>query len=115
VVDVVHLDEPQGRGPLWGTATADLNATLLAWSAGHVVAEHVNAERDVLLVVLAGSGAIELEGETVAVEAHDALVLPKGSRRRIVAGDGGIRYLTTHLRREGLRISSPAAAPPPAR
>jgi mannose-6-phosphate isomerase-like protein (cupin superfamily) len=110
MTDIVHLDEPQGRGPLWGTATADLNATLLAWPPGHEVAEHVNAERDVLLVVLAGDGAIELDGETVALGAHDALVVPAGSRRRIVAGDDGIRYLTAHLRREGLQVATRAGA-----
>ena len=32
----------------------ELNATLLAWSPGHEIAEHVNSERDVLMVVLEG-------------------------------------------------------------
>ena len=40
------------RDPLWSLASADLNATLLAWGAGEATPEHVNDERDVLLVVL---------------------------------------------------------------
>ena len=93
-----------GRGPLWGTATEDLNATLLAWRAGEGVAEHVNDERDVLLVVLAGSGTVVLDGVEHAVRAEHALVLPKRSRRSITAGDEGIRYLTIHLRRPALQL-----------
>jgi hypothetical protein len=49
---VVDLLSRTGIGPLWGMASMDLNATLLAWSPGHVVAEHVNGELDVLVVVV---------------------------------------------------------------
>ena len=59
VVDLTGLD---GDGPLWGIASADLNATLLAWPAGHQVAEHVNAEVDVLVVVVAGTGTASVDG-----------------------------------------------------
>jgi len=40
----------QGSGPVWGTASEDLNATLLSWQAGGGPPEHVNEERDVLVV-----------------------------------------------------------------
>ncbi|MGN6170262.1 MAG: hypothetical protein ACTHQQ_19140 [Solirubrobacteraceae bacterium] len=39
-------------GPVWGAASADLNATVLEWRPGNGPAEHVNEERDVLYVVL---------------------------------------------------------------
>ena len=65
----------------------------------------MNHERDVLLVVVDGSGAVEVDGEALAVGRADAVLLPKGARRRVVAGGGGIRYLSVHLRRGGLAIS----------
>jgi iron-sulfur cluster repair protein YtfE (RIC family) len=34
-------------GPIWGQASDDLNATLLAWGAGDGPGEHVNDEREV--------------------------------------------------------------------
>ncbi len=50
-------------GPVWGAASDDLNATLLEWPAGGGPAEHVNAERDVLYVVLAGTATLTVDGE----------------------------------------------------
>ena len=52
--EAVDLAAGAATGPLWGMASEELNATLLAWPAGHEVPEHVNAERDVLVVVLVG-------------------------------------------------------------
>jgi hypothetical protein len=43
VVDLLAL---VGRGPLWGTETVDLNATLLVWHANAAPPEHVNPELD---------------------------------------------------------------------
>ena len=60
-------------GPVWGAASADLNATMLEWPAGQGPAEHVNEERDVLYVVLAGSAALTVDG--------DARELRAGKRR----------------------------------
>jgi mannose-6-phosphate isomerase-like protein (cupin superfamily) len=91
-------------GPLWGTASADLNATLLAWPPGHAVAEHVNAERDVLLVVLEGSCTLVVDGEEQQLGAGEPVVIEQGRRRAIVAGAEGVRYLSVHRRRPPLRI-----------
>jgi hypothetical protein len=46
------------KGPLWGKASDDLNVTMLAWGRGSVTPEHVNGERDVLIVCLAGAGTV---------------------------------------------------------
>ena len=110
---VVDLMGPSGTGPLWGAQTDDLNATLLAWPAGGGPAEHVNSERDVLLVVLAGEANVRLDGADLLVRAGQALVVDKGRTRRISAGPEGVRYLAIHLRRGPLQISSarPAAQP----
>lgn len=101
---VVDLAAGTGRGPLWGTAAEDLNATLLAWDAGEGPPEHVNDERDVLYVLLEGGGTLSLDGETRVVRAPAAVLVEKGRSRRLEAGPGGLRYLTAHLKRPGLRI-----------
>jgi mannose-6-phosphate isomerase-like protein (cupin superfamily) len=104
VVEVVDLAVLEGVGPVWGVATEDLNATLLRWGAGEGVDEHVNAERDVLIVVIEGAGTLVVDGDDVELRANVAVVVPKGSQRSVRAGDGGLRYLSVHLRREGLAI-----------
>jgi mannose-6-phosphate isomerase-like protein (cupin superfamily) len=94
---------PDARGPVWGAATEDLNATLLVWPPGEGPGEHVNEERDVLYVVLAGRGTLRCDGEERALREGDAVVVvEKGSSRRLVAGPLGVRYLTAHIRRGGL-------------
>jgi quercetin dioxygenase-like cupin family protein len=100
---------PVRTGPLWGTETEDLNATLLAWAPGEGPAEHVNEERDVLIAVLAGGATVTIDGEPRLVREGDVVVVEKGRARRIAAGPGGVRYVTVHLRRPPLRI---APAPP---
>jgi quercetin dioxygenase-like cupin family protein len=104
-VSIVDVMAGEGRGPVWGDATDDLNLTLLAWPAGEGPPEHVNTERDVVFVVLEGSGHAMLDGVEHPVSAGHALVIPRGSRRGLTAGDEGIRYLSVHLRRGGLQIT----------
>jgi quercetin dioxygenase-like cupin family protein len=93
-------------GPVWGTESEDLNATILEWAAGEGPPEHVNDTRDVAVVVLAGAGELLLDGEPRPLAAGDVLVVPKGARRRFTAGPEGIRYATVHRRRAGLQIAS---------
>ena len=109
---VVDLLGPLGRGPLWGAETDDFNATLLVWGAGEGTPEHVNAECDVLMLVLAGSAAVTLDGDSHAVHTGDVVIVEKGRTRQIAAGAEGVRYLSVHLRRGPLRIASaPTEAP----
>jgi mannose-6-phosphate isomerase-like protein (cupin superfamily) len=102
-VDLMALS---GSGPLWGMASTDLNATLLAWPSGHAVAEHVNDELDVLLVVLGGHGRAIVDGEAHELAAGSALLVARGARRRIEAREGGLRYLSVHRRRGPLQIQA---------
>jgi len=104
VEGAVDLLSSSGTGPLWGMASTDLNATLLAWPPGHEVAEHVNAELDVLVTVLSGRGTVIIEGEPHDLAAGSAILVPRGTRRRIKAGDTGLRYLSVHRRRGPLQI-----------
>ena len=92
------------RGPVWGAASEDLNATILVWPAGEGPAEHVNDSRDVLYVVVDGSAELTVDGETNELSHGEALIVPKGARRALVAGPDGVRYATAHLRRPGLEI-----------
>lgn len=91
-------------GPVWGAASADLNATLLEWPGGEGPAEHVNDERDVLYVVLGGSARLTVDGEARELAAGEAVIVDKGARRALLAGPGGVRYLTAHTRRGGLEL-----------
>ena len=93
-------------GPVWGQASDDLNATLLAWPAGEGPAEHVNEERDVLVFVADGSLTVVVDEATHELGRADALIVPKGRRRRLTAGPDGVRYLSVHLRRPPLQIKS---------
>ena len=106
---VVDLGATEGDGPLWGTASDDLNVTMLGWGAGSSTPEHVNGERDVLIVGLAGSGTVQLEDRAYAFGDGQLLIIEKGCPRRIEAGPRGLRYLSVHLRRAGLQIASPPA------
>jgi quercetin dioxygenase-like cupin family protein len=69
----------------------------------------VNEERDVLLVVLAGSATLTIDGEARLVAAGEAIIIEKGRTRRIAAGPDGARYLSVHTRRGPLQIA-PAPA-----
>jgi mannose-6-phosphate isomerase-like protein (cupin superfamily) len=95
-----------GTGPLWGMASTDLNATLLAWPPAHEVAEHVNRELDVLVIVLGGHGTTMIDGETHDLAAGSAILIPRGTRRRITAGETGLRYVSVHRRRGPLQIQT---------
>jgi quercetin dioxygenase-like cupin family protein len=109
VTGIVDLAAGDGPGPVWGTASHDLNATLLVWPRGGGTPEHVNAERDVLVVVLDGSGTVTVDGVPSAIGAHQAVLIDRGASRRLEAGPDGIRYLSVHLRRAGLQVA-PAPA-----
>ena len=96
----------QGRGPVWGAESEDLNATVLAWSAGAGPSEHVNEERDVLLVVLHGRLVLRVDDDETELTEGETVIVAKGRRRKITAGERGVRYLSVHRRRPPLQIQS---------
>jgi quercetin dioxygenase-like cupin family protein len=96
---LVDLASHGGSGTLWGVATHDLNATLLTQEAGAATQEHVNDELDVLLVILAGSATVVVDGEALDARAGHLAIIPKGRSRRLVSGPEGVRYLSVHRRR----------------
>jgi quercetin dioxygenase-like cupin family protein len=93
------------QGALWSRETADLDVNVVAFPAGSGVAEHVNDEVDVLVVVIAGQGQAEISGRDHPLSAGVALVIPKGAPRSIHCTAGRLIYLTCHRRRARLTPS----------
>ncbi len=109
-MEIVDLTEVEGRGPAWGTASDELNATLLVWRSGEGQPTHVNAERDVALLVLEGAGTLVVDGGEHPLRAGTFAIVPAGSTRGVVAGPEGLRCLTVHRRRGGLQIAPRGAS-----
>jgi mannose-6-phosphate isomerase-like protein (cupin superfamily) len=101
----VDLLGPAGTGPLWGMASAELNATLLAWPPGHALVEDAALDLDVLLIVLQGSGTAKVDGREHALAAGSALLIERGRTRELHAGPDGLRYLSVHRRRGPLQLA----------
>ena len=97
VVDLVPAGP--GSGPYWGMQSDELNATALAWPAGHQIAAHVNDECEVMLVVLDGSARVIVSGVEHRLRADQLILIPRGCPRAIAAGPEGVRYLSAHVRR----------------
>ncbi len=95
----------EGSGPVWATESEELNATLLYWRAGEGPPEHINDERDVLVVVLAGSAIVSTDEDERELAVGEATIIAKGRRRKISAGREGVRYLSVHRRRPPLQIA----------
>ncbi|MEU4348064.1 hypothetical protein [Streptomyces sp. NPDC023838] len=102
---VAAAEEGQG-GALWRLAERgrQLDANLVRLSAGAAVAEHVESELDVLLVVVDGDGLLDNGVERRALEPGAVAWLPRTARRGLLAGPNGLVYLSVHQRRPGLRI-----------
>jgi quercetin dioxygenase-like cupin family protein len=100
-------------GPAWTHQSEDLNVNLIVFASGEGVAEHVNTEVDVLLVGIAGAGAVIVDGMRQTLRAGHALLIPKGANRSIRSMSDRFTYLTCHCRRGGLWPSRPVEQIPP--
>lgn len=103
-------DGPDAGGVLWKVQarTRDLDSNVIAIAAGEGIAAHRGPELDVIIHVLAGSGSLTTERDTVEMRPGDLLWLPRGSKRALTAGDDGLRYLTVHQRRQSLLLDTSA-------
>lgn len=102
-VDLISLvqDNPPAR-PVWALLTQDLAINLVSLAPGEVIEWHVNAEVDILFVGVEGEGAIRIDGLDHVLGPGSALVIPKGARRAIAAGEGSFSYLSCHRARKPL-------------
>lgn len=95
-----------GDGVAWSAAPTGVNVNLVVLHPGGSIGEHRNDEVDVVVVAVAGAGAVTIDGEHVPVADGTAVVVPRATTRSIAAGDGGLRYLTVHRARGPLGIRS---------
>lgn len=86
-----------------------LDANLIHLPAGHQVDTHTEPDLDVVLVVVAGDGAIGTPDGTQTLAEGNIAWLPHGSTRSVTAGTDGLSYLTIHRRRPGLQIKQRTA------
>jgi len=98
-------------GAVWSLPHGgDLDANLVRLEPGHRIEAHVNTEVDVLVFVQSGSGRIDLGHTSTDLTADHLVLVPKGARRSIVAGPGGITYLSVHRRRRPLGLADRSKA-----
>ena len=64
------------------------------------------------MVVLAGTGRAIVDGVEHELGRDVLLHIPRGRSRALLAGDGGMRYLTIHRRRGPLQIGTGTAHAP---
>lgn len=88
-----------GMTALWAQQSVDLHINLLTFATGTGVAEHVNAELDVLLVGVAGAGDVTIDGTPHTLRPGCAILIPKKARRAIRSTEGPFSYLSCHRRR----------------
>jgi quercetin dioxygenase-like cupin family protein len=93
-------------GVAWKLTEAgrQLDANLLRLVPGQTIDTHTEPDLDVLIVIIAGSGALTSGGETLLCAPGELVWLPRGCTRNLTAGPGGLAYLTVHQRRPGMRI-----------
>ena len=103
VVDLAALARTSAdRGPVWTRQSVDLNLNLMVFEGGAGVAEHQNGEVDVLVVGIEGAGRVTVDGRRLLLQAGQALLIPRGTRRAIASAGGRFAYLTCHRQRAGL-------------
>ena len=104
---------PDVTGAVWKLEVAerDLDSNVIALAPEGSIAAHTGPDLDVLVHVLAGSGQLTTELETLELVAGALVWLPRGSRRAFTAGSDGLRYLTVHRRRQALVLEAPEGRP----
>lgn len=113
---VVALDRilgasPDGDGVHWSLEPAnDLNINLVHLDPGSGVVAHTNHDLDVVVIVLAGTGHLCVDGTDHELLLHVLALAPRGTERSIGAGIHGLTYLTVHRRRGPLGIT-PSSSP----
>ncbi|KPL79529.1 hypothetical protein SE18_26435 [Herpetosiphon geysericola] len=89
-------------GPLWSYTTEQLNLNLLRFRLGDGIPKHQNNEVDVLLLVLEGTGMLEIDLVQQPIGAGSIICIPRGAARSIQATSAELIYFSCHQRRAGL-------------
>ena len=111
-VDLTTIDCTGTSGAVWSLPhEGDLDANVVALQAGDAVAEHVNHDVDVLVVGVAGRGAVTVDGLPLALDGSTIVHVPKGAARSIAsAGPDRLVFLTIHRARTALSIGRRVSA-----
>ncbi len=106
------LEGRSGPGAVWSAMSEDLNVNLVVFGDGAGVQAHVNAEVDVLLVGIEGRGRVIVDDVVHVLSTGQAVLVPKGTRRQILAEGERFAYLTCHRRRPRLwPVNAPRPRP----
>jgi quercetin dioxygenase-like cupin family protein len=92
----------EAAGAVWSLASKDLNLNLLHFRSGDGVAAHINNEVDVIGLVIAGEGTLDLDGRQERLQPGRLFFVPSGARRAIISRSSDFSYLSCHRRRAGL-------------
>lgn len=97
-----------GAGVLWRLQAPgrQVDANVVRLPPGERIDWHTERQRDVLLVILAGTGTLHTDEGDAPLPSGAVLWLPRNTRRSLAAGPDGLTYVTTHQRREGLQIQT---------
>ena len=87
----------------------DLDSNVIALAPGATIDAHAGPDVDVLIHVLAGSGQLCTEVDTLELRPGSLTWLPRRSRRQFTAGPDGLKYLTVHQRRQALTLTTAPA------
>ena len=100
--------EADPGGIVWklGMRERDLDSNIVSLAPDGQIGAHAGPDVDVLVCVLAGSGELTTELDTLALAPGALVWLPRRSRRQFAAGPAGLRYLTVHQRRQALTLTT---------
>ena len=96
------LGATDGTGPIWSHRATDLDLNVVSITPAKPILPHTNAERDVLLVGLEGTGTITISDAASPFGAGMLVVVPKGAVRSVVASTPRMAWLTCHTHRPHL-------------
>ena len=88
----------------------DLDSNIIGLFPRATIDAHAGPDVDVLIHVLAGSGQLTTELDTLTLRTGSLIWLPRRSRRQFTAGPDGLRYLTVHQRRQALTLTTAPAS-----
>lgn len=83
-----------------------LDANLVRIAPGEYIEQHTEPDLDVLVLIVAGEGALSGGDGTQSIRSGALVWLPHGVERGLAAGPHGLSYVTVHTRRPGMSIRS---------
>lgn len=86
----------------WSVSSTQLNVNLVVLDETESIPAHRNAEVDVFVICLSGSGDLIIDGDAHALEPGSAVLIPSGREREVHARSTRLAYLTCHRRRAEL-------------